>query len=87
MTVRAKAMCINKTLTPHQKKDQTTVEAAHLRFRAVNSCWGDKQDAPENAIFGEFTPGFELTTYITNHEAHQQFEVGKAYYIDFTPAE
>lgn len=41
----------------------------------------------ENKKFFASTPSGELTVGCTNVEATQQFEVGKEYYVDFTPAE
>lgn len=41
----------------------------------------------ENRIFGEATPSGHLEMVIANPEAAAQFEAGKCYYLDFTPAE
>lgn len=40
----------------------------------------------ENLSFWEATPGGEIELLVDNREAWEKFEVGKAYYIDFTPA-
>jgi hypothetical protein len=42
---------------------------------------------PENATFWKYTPSGEIKLGTINPEAWQQFELGKEYYIDFTPAE
>lgn len=42
---------------------------------------------PENASFFKWTPTGEFKMQVLNPDAAEQFEVGKAYYIDFTPAE
>lgn len=41
----------------------------------------------ENKTFWKYTPGGSITLSITNPDAVNQFEVGKEYYVDFTPAE
>lgn len=42
----------------------------------------------ENEAFFKYTPGGEINLYgITNPEAEKQFEVGREYYVDFTPVE
>lgn len=45
------------------------------------------QGSEENKTFWSYTPGGQITLSITNPEAIKQFEVGKEYYVDFTPAE
>lgn len=41
----------------------------------------------ENKAFWEATPSGELWMHINNPEGVKRFEVGKEYYLDFTPAE
>jgi len=41
----------------------------------------------ENEKFFHYTPWGKLKMGIVNLTATEQFEVGKEYYIDFTPAE
>jgi len=41
----------------------------------------------EDSIFGRFTPYGTISMGIRNPAASDQFEVGKSYYVDFTPAE
>lgn len=41
----------------------------------------------EDSIFGAATPSGEIRMMIQNDQAAAQFEPGKAYYIDLTPAE
>lgn len=41
----------------------------------------------ENKTFWEHTPAGTITLTITNTAARDQFEPGKEYYVDFTPAE
>lgn len=41
----------------------------------------------ENETFYQYTPGGELKLEIVNHETAMQFQAGKEYYIDISPAE
>lgn len=41
----------------------------------------------ENKQFYEYTPGGKIELSTVNEEAVKQFELGKEYYIDFSPAE
>ena len=40
----------------------------------------------ENKRFFDATPGGQITLPCLNVEASKQFEIGKEYYVDFTPA-
>lgn len=44
-------------------------------------------DNAENDRFWEYTPGGKLELSTINAAAADQFEVGKEYYLDFTPAD
>lgn len=44
-------------------------------------------ESEENKAFFAATPGGYITLGVVNERAAAQFEVGKAYYVDFTPAE
>jgi hypothetical protein len=44
-------------------------------------------DNPENDSFFKATPSGNIGLGVVNEEAASQFEVGKEYYVDFTPAE
>jgi len=56
-----------------------------LQFSAVcpPSCGGS---APENAIFGQYTPNFDLRAHVRNPDVLATLEQGREYYVDFTPA-
>lgn len=45
-----------------------------------------KNADPENIRFAEATPWGDIWLDINNPAALEQFEVGKEYYVDFTPA-
>lgn len=41
----------------------------------------------ENKSFWDATPGGNIELYITNPAGFRQLELGKEYYVDFSPAE
>lgn len=43
-------------------------------------------DSPEDQKYAQFTPTGRIEMHVDNPAALQQFELGKAYYVDFTPA-
>ena len=58
------------------------VEVANITMFPVVSSVGNS----ENDRFFSATPGGTLQLYTVNPAAWEQFEPGKSYYIDFTPA-
>lgn len=44
-------------------------------------------DEDANSQWSRWTPSGELRLTITNPEAYNQFQRGKTYYVDFSPAE
>jgi hypothetical protein len=44
-------------------------------------------DTPENQRFHKYTPSGTITMQVDNPPAADAFEFGKAFYVDFTPAE
>ena len=40
----------------------------------------------ENKAFFKWTPSGQISVSCVNPEANKQFEIGKEYYVDFTPA-
>jgi len=87
MTVRAKFACTAKIVRPSSQEGFD--EEAALSFSAVcgNFNAEGEDEHPENRIFGKWTPSASLTMTIRNKVAYDQFEQGKEYYLDFTPAE
>lgn len=75
MSVRAKFRCDN--IEPAQVGDNPP---ATIRLSPVTS------GSPENESFYKFTPGGSLVLGTINAEAVKQFEVGKDYYVDISPA-
>lgn len=74
MTVRCKFKCVSKT--PY-----SDTAAAAVKFLAVTS------GSPENEKFFKWTPNGSLDIGTINEEAAAEFEPGKEYYLDITPAD
>ena len=72
MSVRAKVTC-------------ESIENNAVKFRTVYE--GDVSKDTENARFTKATPWGEINLGIDNPAALEQFTPGKAYYVDFTPAD
>lgn len=71
MAVRAKVTC-------------TSLEGNAVSFDTVYET--NEQKDKENARFTKATPWGQIKLGIDNPDALSQFEVGKQYYVDFTPA-
>lgn len=77
-TVRAKFVC-------REIEDYGTTKKIILSAVGVHDrCPGENAD---NAIFNKWTPSGELWMSVDNPKASVQFEKGRAYYLDFTPAD
>ena len=76
MAVRAMFRC-NSIEKPYEGSD-----LRQLSFSAVAD-----GKTPEAERYHRYTPNGELRIGIDNPAASDQFEVGKLYYLDFTPAE
>ncbi len=78
MNVRAKFQCqsINHIMT-HSPGEQTAI----LTFAPVYG------NGKENESWSKYTPQGKLEMTVTNPAAVAAFEVGKSYYLDFTPAD
>lgn len=72
--VRAKFVCESKT------PDQHDPSSVAVRFNAV---YGSGE---ANKEWSRWTPSGQLQMQISNPGAHEQFDVGKEYFLDFTPA-
>lgn len=70
--MRCKCIC-------HYK--QPTNEGVHVHLSPVSS------GSEENAKFFKLTPGGQISLYTVNARAADEIEVGKEYYLDFTPVE
>lgn len=82
MTVRAKFYVGEKVTRANHPHPQATNEPMEtVVLYPVNG------DTEENKNFFKWTPSGKIEIGILNPEAAKQFEIGKEYYIDFTPAE
>ncbi len=77
MSVRAKFRLQEYTT----RIDHTGKELRTLILYPVTS------GSEENKKFYEYTPSGKLELGTVNPEAWAKFEIGKSYYVDFTPAE
>lgn len=78
MSVRAKFYCASKT---EQASPGSTQKQVSITLQPVTN------GSDENKQFYQYTPSGKLELNIINPAAASQFEVGKEYYVDFTPAE
>jgi hypothetical protein len=76
--VRAKFICSN---IHHVQMSDPKEVCAQVSFMPVYN------NAPENASWSKWTPGGLIQMTITNPTAIERFELGKAYFVDFTSAD
>lgn len=76
MTVRCKMSCNFKS-----QSGEGDSAVSYIQLSPVYS------GSEENKRFFQSTPGGALQFYTVNKSAADQFEQGKEYYIDITPAE
>lgn len=81
MTVRAKFMLISSTESRYGVQQQAPI-ARTLKFQPQYDT-----SIPEDQRFAKATPSGFIEMYVDNPAALEQFELGKQYYIDFTPAD
>lgn len=62
-------------------------EPCEMRTVVMSPVYGNGDPNHENTKFWESSPCGEVKLGTINPEAWAQFELGKEYYIDFTPAE
>jgi hypothetical protein len=79
MTVRAKFIC--NTITRQKHWDPTKGETQTIKLSPVSS------GSEENKAFFAATPAGSIEIGTVNEVAAKSFELGKAYYVDFTPAD
>lgn len=77
--VRAKFVVQSITRTKHWDKNKG--EIIGIKMMPVTG------GSEENLKFFEATPSGSVDLGTINEEAGRQFELGKAYYLDFTPAD
>lgn len=66
----------------------TVVEITHMQGSQKRLKFGAQYDQtiPEDMRFQKATPWGQFEMVVDNPAAFEQFELGKAYYVDFTPA-
>lgn len=79
MTVRAKFWV--KEIAHHHNGNPNADQAATVKLAPVYDD-GTKQ----NKDWSKYTPQGEISMMVTNPDAIAKFELGKAYFVDFTPA-
>lgn len=96
MATRAKFKYIGYTSSlqqfyPHQKEDGGTdysrPESKEMRSLEFSPVAASADPNHENTKFWQYTPSGSIKLGTVNPEAWQQFEIGKEYYVDFSPAE
>jgi hypothetical protein len=89
MKVRAKFRCSTITLmqTYLYDKDAGQSVPAPARSIVLEPVYGQGDPAHENTKFWQATPSGRIEMSIVNATAAECFEVGKEYFVDFTPAE
>lgn len=78
--VRAKFK-VNSYETSLQGSSTEQIECRTVKLTAVYD------NSPENKEFFKWTPNGQISIGLLAPKAWQRFELGKEYYVDFTPAE
>lgn len=55
--------------------------------RTLNMTPVQSGDTPEDKAFWDASPSGSMQLGVVNQDAWKHFELGKCYYVDFTPAE
>lgn len=88
MTVRAKFRCesITHLIGQWYDREQGNHVDAPMRTVVMSPVYGNNDPNHENTKFWQASPSGRLELQVVNAEAVEQFEVGKEYYLDLTPA-
>lgn len=93
MTVRAKfkytgyeASQYQRQIDPSQPWGSGNIETVEMRTLKFNPVYGQGDPNHENTKFWSASPCGEIRLGTVNPEAWSQFELGKEYYLDFSPA-
>jgi hypothetical protein len=88
MSVRAKFKVTSITRSESSRRNQETgqYDPCELHSIEMSPVFGNGDPNHENTKFWEASPSGHLKLGCVNEEAAKQFELGKEYYIDFTPA-
>lgn len=87
--VRAKFQCTSIThlLGYEHNRETNQTETVAMRSVHMSPVYGNGDPNHENTKFWKSSPSGSLELNIVNAAAADQFEVGKSYYLDFTPAD
>lgn len=64
-----------------------TDQYAMITMKPVFGTYAGGDDEGTNKSWSKWTPSGHLSITITNPDAIDQFEIGKAYYLDFAPVD
>jgi hypothetical protein len=92
MPVRAKFKLVRTensvyTVSKREEDGSFSSEEKELRTLVLSPVYANGDPNHENTRFWNASPSGEIKLGTVNPEAWGQFELGKEYYIDFTPAE
>ncbi len=89
MTVRTKFRCNSITHLINHIYDQDLKQSIPTPARSISMSpvYGNGDPNHENSKFWKASPAGTLSLDVVNAAAADLFEVGKEYYLDFTPAE
>lgn len=79
-SVVCKLMCHHNAPSVHDTEGKVSI-----RLGGVYANY-EADKLTENAMFGKYTPIAEFQMCVTNENVPPFFEVGKKYYLTFTPA-
>lgn len=85
MTVRAKFYV--KEIKQIYTGSTDENEAAEIIMDPVFGSYPGSKEGDNNESWSKWTPSGSLHMTVTNPSAIAQFELGKAYFLDFTPVE
>lgn len=72
---------------PDGKPNYQDIETVEMRTVVLSPVYGNGDPNHENTRFWEQSPSGEIKLGTIKPQAWQAFELGREYYIDFTPAE
>lgn len=77
----------SRMIDPAKGYYSDNMENVEIRTLVMSPVYGNGDPAHENTKFWNASPSGKLELGTVNPEAWRHFELGKEYYIDFTPAE
>lgn len=78
---------INTSVPKVDENGQTTYGPGELRTVVMSPVYGNGDPEHENTKFWQASPSGTIEIGCANLQAAEAFELGKEYYVDFTPAE